>query len=82
MAQAKAKHSPIVSFENWSQAFQMYMSVYLLSPIYVHDATNMLMYIEVIRGLAEQGGGGNWRAYDEAFRSWRVSRGWNWDSVN
>ena len=58
----------------------MYMSVYLLSPMYVHDATKMLKYIEVIRGLAEQGG--DWRAYDEAFRSLRVSRGWNWDSVN
>ena len=58
----------------------MFMSVYLLSPMYVHDATKMLKYIEVIRGLAEQGV--NWRAYDEAFRSLRVSRGWNWDSVN
>ena len=80
VAPAKAKHNPIASFETWSQAFQMYMSVYLLSPMYVHDATKMLKYIEVIRGLAEQGG--NWRAYDEAFRSLRVSRGWNWDSVN
>ena len=80
VAPAKAKHSQIVSFETWSQAFQMYMSVYLLSPMYVHDATKMLKYIEVIRGLAEQGG--NWRSYDEAFRSLRVSRGWNWDSVN
>ena len=80
VAPAKAKHSPIASFETWSQAFQMYMSVYLLSPMYVHDATKMLKYIEVIRGLAEQGG--NWRAYDEAFRSLRVSRGWNWDSGN
>ena len=77
VAPAKAKHSPIASFETWSQAFQMYMSVYLLSPMYVHDATKMLKYIEVIRGLAEQRG--NWRAYDEALR---VSRGWNWDSVN
>ena len=80
VAPAKTKHSQIVSFETWSQAFQMYMSVYLLSPMYVHDATKMLKYIEVIRGLAEQGG--NWRSYGEAFRSLRVSRGWNWDSVN
>ncbi|RLJ22738.1 hypothetical protein DJ031_00305 [bacterium endosymbiont of Escarpia laminata] len=72
--------STALSFEQWGQAFQLYMSVYLLQPTNLHAAVKMLKYIEVIRGLAEDGG--NWRAYDEAFRALRYRWGWSWDVIS
>ena len=76
---ARPKAEPL-SFERWVQAFQLYMSVYLLAPANVLLAVKMLKYMEVIRRLAEQGG--NWLSYDEVFRSLRCSRGWAWDFIN
>ena len=76
---AKPKAEPL-SFERWVQAFQLYMSVYLLAPANALLAVKMLKYMEVIRRLAEQGG--NWLSYDEVFRSLRCSRGWAWDYIN
>ena len=69
----------ITSYERWLQAFNLYMSVYLLLPANVPLAVKMLKYAEIIRGLAEEGG--DWRSYDEAFRSLRFLRGWAWDSI-
>ena len=57
---AKPKTEPL-SFERWVQAFQLYMSVYLLAPANALLAVKMLKYMEVIRHLAEQGG--NWLSY-------------------
>ena len=76
---AKPKTEPL-SFERWVQAFQLYMSVYLLAPANALLAVKMLKYMEVIRRLAEQGG--NWLSYGEVFRSLRCSRGWAWDYIN
>ena len=56
------------------------MSVYLVHPGHLPSAPHMLKYIETVRNLYERGG--NWHAYDEAFRSLRQQRGWAWDSVN
>ena len=70
----------ITTYERWLQAFNLYMSVYLLLPANVPLAVKMLKYEEIIRGLAEEGG--DWRTYDEAFRSLRFLRGWAWDSIN
>ena len=70
----------ITTYERWLQAFNLYMSVYLLLPANVPLAVKMLKYAEIIRGLAEEGG--DWRTYDEAFRSLRFLRGWAWDSIN
>ena len=34
----------------------------------------------LVRNLAERGG--DWRAYDETFRSLRLSNGWGWDTIH
>ena len=70
----------ITSYERWLQAFNLYMSVYLLLPANVPLAVKMRKYAEIIRGLAEEGG--DWWSYDEAFRSLQLLRGWAWDSIN
>ncbi|RLJ22837.1 hypothetical protein DJ031_00180 [bacterium endosymbiont of Escarpia laminata] len=76
---AKPKDS-VLTFGQWGQAFQMYMSVYLLQPANLPSAVKMLKYMEIVRGLAEEGG--NWRSYDEAFRTMRHRWGWAWDSIS
>ena len=77
---AKANPSETLSFQLWMQAFQMYMSVYLTQPANLPCATKMLKYIEVVRGLAQEGA--DWRSYDQVFRSLRYRAGWAWDSIN
>ena len=69
-----------ISFEKWLQAFNLYMAVYLLKPANMPLAVQMLKYAKIIRGLADAGG--DWRSYDEAFRSLRYLRGWSWGSIN
>ena len=59
----------IASYERWLQAFNLYMSVYLLLLANVPLAVKILKYAEIIRGLAEEGG------------DWRTD-GWAWDSSN
>ena len=76
---AKGK-TEVLSFQQWLKAFEMFMSVYLVHPGHLPSAPHMLKYIETVRNLYERGG--NWHAYDEAFRSLRQQRGWAWDSVN
>ena len=76
---AKGK-TDVLSFQQWLKAFEMFMSVYLVHPGHLPSAPHMLKYIETVRNLYERGG--NWHAYDEAFRSLRQQRGWAWDSVN
>ena len=71
----------IASYERWLQAFNLYMSVYLLLPANVPLAVKILKYAEIIRGLAEEGVC-DWQTYDEALRSLRFLRGWAWDSIN
>ena len=77
---AKAKPSETLSFPLWMQAFQMYMSVYLTQPANLPCATKMLKYIEVVRGLAQEGA--DWRSYDQVFRCMRYRAGWAWDPIN
>ena len=77
---AKAKPSEALSFQLWMQAFQMYMSVYLMQPTNLPCATKMLKYIEVVRGLAQEGA--DWWSHDQVFRSLWYRAGWAWDSIN
>ena len=71
---------PIGNFQRWLKAFEIYMSVVLLQPCNVSEAPDMLKYISTVRNLAERGG--NWRLYDETFRSLRTAQGWRWDTVH
>ena len=77
---AQAKPSETLSFQLWMQAFQMYMSVYLMQPTNLPCATKMLKYIKVVRGLAQELV--DWRSYDQVFSSLRYRAGWAWDSIN
>ena len=76
---AKVRGSNL-SLEQWIKAFHLYMSVYLMQPDNLPSARKMLKYMQVIQNLYDQGG--DWRAYDEAFRSLRYLRGWAWDFMN
>ena len=40
----------------------------------------MLKYLNVIRNISERGG--NWRGYNESFRTLMHSEGWAWDCIN
>ena len=76
---APRARSSTVSFDQWLQGFEIYMSVFLLQPQHMAESYNMLMYIQTVRSLYEKGA--DWRSYDEAFRSLRQANNWGWESV-
>ena len=76
---APRARSSTVSFDQWLQGFEIYMSVFLLQPQHMAESHNMLMYIQTVRSLYEKGS--DWRSYDEAFRSLRQANNWGWESV-
>ena len=76
---APRARSSTVSFDQWLQGFEIYMSVFLLQPQHMAESHNMLMYIQTVRSLYEKGA--DWRSYDEAFRSLRQANNWGWESV-
>ena len=63
---APTSRTVIRSFPQWSKAFQIYMSVFLLKPENVQEAAKMLKYMQTVINLSERGS--NWRGYDESFR--------------
>ena len=71
--------SRTVSFDQWLQGFEIYMSVFLLQPQHLSESHNLLMHVQTIRSLYEKGA--DWRSYDEAFRSLRQANNWGWESV-
>ena len=77
---ASKAHTELKSFPQWNRAFEIFMSVYLSKPSKVDQAPNLLKYVQTVRNLSERGG--DWQAYDEAFRSMRVINGWGWDWVH
>ena len=76
---APRARSSTVSFDQWLQGFEIYMSVFLLQPQHRSESHNMLIYIQTVRSLYEKGA--DWRSYDEAFRSLRQANNWGWESV-
>ena len=52
---APRARSSTVSFEQWLQGFEIYMSVFLLQPQLMSESQNMLMYIQTVRSLYEKG---------------------------
>ena len=68
------------TFYMWSKAFDIvFSSVYLLEHGNLMDAPKVLQYRRVIQNLYERGG--NWRGYDEEFRTLRSVEGWAWDHI-
>lgn len=70
----------VLSFMQWVEAFQIFMSVYVSHPTHLPNAPKMLKYIDTIRRLADQDA--DWHGYDRTFRSLRGQFGWPWDSIN
>ena len=68
------------TFYAWSKAFDIFCSVYLLKPGNTVQATELFQYRHIIRNLLERGG--DWRGYDESFRTMRASEGWEWDEMH
>ena len=67
----KPKKSTL-SIDQWSSAFNTYMSVYLTQ--HIGDLQGMLSYAELIRGAArDHPNSVAWRSYDEHFRSKKAS---------
>ena len=77
---APRKKTTMNSYSQWAKGFQMYMSIYLSQSSRAPEPPALLKYQQTIRDLAERGGG--WRSYDEAFRTTRNLRGWQWDSIH
>ena len=68
------------TFYSWSKAFDIFCSVYLIKPANNLIATKLFQYRHLIRNLMERGG--DWRGYDESFRTMRTVEGWNWDEMH
>ena len=68
------------TFYSWSKAFDIFCSVYLLKPGNTMQATKLFQYRHIIRNLMERGG--DWRGYDESFRTMRAVEGWEWDEMH
>ena len=57
-----------------------FCSVYLMKPANNLNAMKLFQYRHLIRNLMERGG--DWRGYDESFRTMRTVEGWNWDEMH
>lgn len=68
---AKPRPSETLSFQLWKQAFQMYMSVYLMQFTNLPCATKTLKYTEVVRGLWRRREPMGGHTIDQVFRSLR-----------
>ena len=62
----KECNSKISNIEKWSDAFIIFMSIYLIRN--KDEAPEMLTYMYNIREAASRKGGFAWRSYDEQFR--------------
>ena len=56
-----------LTFNQWVQGFEVFMSMYLLAPRRPSHVHAMLMYIKTVRNLPQRGAAADWRSYDEAF---------------
>lgn len=68
------------SIERWTDAFIVYMSVYLKK--YPGKAGEMLQYMSLIRECSRRQGGYAWRSYDEQFRLRQSMFPSSWSAVN
>jgi hypothetical protein len=74
------KNKGIFSIDQWSQAFSIFMSVYLEK--FPNQVQQLLKYSFTIREMAKTFQGYAWRSYDENFRLCRATSLWPWDKIN
>lgn len=70
----------IDTIERWTDAFTIYMSVYLSS--YPEKTLEILHYMYNIRECAKYQGGGAWKVYDEQFRLRQAANPTPWSQIN
>lgn len=78
LGQQLPKPPTIMSIEQWTSAFIIFMSVYL--EVHNDRAIEMLQYMDIVRSAAQQYGGMGWRTYDIQFRlkqSMQPSKSWS-----
>lgn len=63
----------------WQRAFEAYAAVVLEHPDRKSESEGLFKYIQTIRDLSEMDG--DWKGYDESFRSFKKSQGWSWEDV-
>jgi len=70
----------VQSIEMWTDAFIIYMAIYL--DRYPEKAVEMLRYMNLIREAARGRPGWCWRAYDEQFRVRQAAAPSSWANIN
>lgn len=73
------KNRGIYNIDQWSQAFALFMSVYV--EMLPDQVQQLLKYSFLIRQMAKSFPGYAWRSYDEQFRQNRSITKWPWDKV-
>jgi hypothetical protein len=74
------RNKGIFNLSQWSQAFTVYMSVYLEK--FPTQAQQLLSYMHMIQNMAMTFSGYGWRSYDEEFRSKRAASAWPWERLD
>ena len=77
LAKKKDPKSKVLTFDQWSDLFFKYMYIYMsrLSP----EAAQILPHYRTVQAIQREGG--DWQAYDKAFRKRRARLQFSWDSV-
>lgn len=79
-AKPKACNEKVATVEKWTDAFLIFMAVYLKK--HPERTAEMLQYMSVIREAASRGGGMAWRTYDEQFRLRQAMCLQSWGRIN
>lgn len=66
-----------LTHSQWDLCFEIFQAIYTANPNLQHEGTALCAYRGNVRQLANCGA--DWVAFDESFRSLRVSMGWTWD---
>lgn len=74
------RNKGIFNLSQWSQAFTVYMSVYLEK--FPTQAQQLLSYMHMIQNMAMTFSGYGWRSYDEEFRAKRAASAWPWERLD
>ena len=76
----KAPTEKITSSEKWTDAFVIFMSIYLVK--YPDKVQELLQYMVIIREAASRSKSFAWRSYDEQFRIRQAANLQPWDKLN
>ena len=79
-ARPKQTKEKVNSIEQWTEAFLIFMSIYLSR--YPGKTQELLKYISVIRDAAVKFPNYAWRHYDEQFRVRQAEKVANWGKIN